>query len=67
MLKISKLENEKEILSNKINLFDITEEVISELELLKISKKNEIIVEGSANIFWKKEHFIELILRGFIA
>lgn len=57
-MKILKLENEKEILSNKINLFDITEEVISELELLKISKINEIMVEDSANIFWKKEHFI---------
>lgn len=67
MLKISKLENEKEILSNKINLFDITEEVISELELLQINKNIEIMVEGSANIFWEKEQFIELILRGFIA
>lgn len=66
-MKILKIENEKEILSNKINLFDITEEVISELELLKISKNIEIMVEGSTNIFWKKEHFIELILRGFIA
>lgn len=65
-MKILKIENEKEILGNKINLFDITEEIISELELLKISKNIEIMVEGSVNIFWEKEHFIELILRGFI-
>ncbi len=61
MLKLSKLENTHQVEKENVNLLEVASEVLDELQLLKESKKVDVTIEGSANIFGEKEHFHELL------
>lgn len=61
MLDLSKLESQKEINAEKIELKDVAEEVKDSLAGIADRKKTAVTVEGDGCVFMEREHAVELV------